>query len=73
MIEKILTIVNVVLENNKLDAVKEIKESTNLREDLNLDSIKLAELTVRIEDEFGIDVFEDGVVNTIGEIIAKLK
>lgn len=35
-------------------------------------SFDLAELTVKIEDEFDIDIFEDGLVNTIGEIYAKL-
>ena len=29
----------------------------------------LAELTVRIEDKFDIDIFEDGLVSTIQEIV----
>jgi acyl carrier protein len=33
----------------------------------------LAELTVRIEDSFGIDIFENGVVATVGEVYDKLK
>ena len=40
--------------------------------DLAFTSFDLAELTVKIEDEFDIDIFEDGLVNTIGEIYAKL-
>ena len=43
-----------------------------LREDLNLDSFDLAELTVKIEDEFDIDIFEEGLVLTVGEILNKL-
>lgn len=50
----------------------EINESTKLREELGLDSFNLAELTVYLEDEFDVDVFEDGIVNTVGEIYDKL-
>ena len=49
-----------------------MKEETRLREDLSLTSFDLAELTVKIEDEFDIDIFEDGLVNTVGEIYSKL-
>ena len=40
---------------------------------LGFTSFDLAELTVRIEDEFDIDIFEDGLVNTVGEIFVKLQ
>jgi acyl carrier protein len=43
------------------------------REDIGFDSFNLAQLTVMIEDEFDVDVFEDGVVETVGEIIIKIK
>ena len=43
-----------------------------LREDIGFDSLDLAELTVRIEEAFEVDVFADGLVSTIGEIEAKL-
>ncbi|THC67310.1 acyl carrier protein [Bacteroides fragilis] len=43
------------------------------RDDIGFTSFDLAELTVRIEDEFDIDIFEDGLVNTVGEIIEKLR
>jgi acyl carrier protein len=29
-------------------------------------------MTVRLEDEYGIDVFEDDVVDEIGEVLEKL-
>ncbi|MBR1946712.1 MAG: hypothetical protein IKA35_01360, partial [Bacteroidaceae bacterium] len=40
---------------------------------LGLTSFDLAELTVNIEAEFDVDIFEDGLVNTIGEIYEKLQ
>ena len=39
-----------------------------LREDIGFDSMDLAELTVRIEERFGVDVFAEGVVRTWGEV-----
>ena len=35
--------------------------------------MKPAELTVRIEAEFGVDVFDDGPVETVAETLAKIK
>jgi len=44
---------------------------TRLREDLGFDSLMLAVLTVKVEGATGVDVFEDGIVTTIGEIVEK--
>ena len=73
MKQKILEIINEIREAKSLSPITEIHEETKLREDLDLTSFDLAELTVKIEDEFDIDIFEDGLVNTIGEIFAKLE
>jgi acyl carrier protein len=73
MIDKLLKIFNTVLENNNKRKITDIRADMKLREDLHLDSLELAELTVRIEKEFNIDIFEDGIVTTIGEIIKKIE
>lgn len=73
MEEKILVIINEIRAAKNLAPVESIKAETKLREDLGLTSFDLAELTVKIEDEFDIDIFEDGLVSTVGEIIAKLQ
>ena len=72
MEQKVLSIINEIRAAKSFEPVAELKEETRLREDLSLTSFDLAELTVKIEDEFDIDIFEDGLVNTIGEIYAKL-
>lgn len=73
MKEKVIEILKgIILAKNK-DFDSEINSDTKLREDLGLSSFDLAELTVKIEDEFDIDIFEDGLVSTIGEIFAKLQ
>lgn len=73
MEKEILEIINNIRIAKNLDAVAEIKTSDRLREELGMTSFDLAELTVNIEDKFGIDIFEDGLVNTVGEIYAKLQ
>ena len=73
MLEVLIKIINTVLENKNVSKLNGITESTRLREDIGFDSLDLAELTVRIESEFGVDIFEDGVVLTVGEITIKLK
>ncbi|HEY5536031.1 MAG TPA: acyl carrier protein [Ignavibacteria bacterium] len=70
---KILEIINYIRINKKLEALSEIHPSDNLRNQIGFTSFDLAELTVRIEDEFDIDIFEDGLVSTIGDIFEKLK
>ena len=71
--QSILTIINSIRVAKGENPMMVLKEENRLREDLGLTSFDLAELTVNIEDEYGIDIFEDGLVNTIGEIYAKLQ
>jgi len=71
--ETLKTIFNTVLKNRGKQEITEITETSSLRNDIGFDSLDLAELTVRIEAEYDVDIFEDGVVNTVGEIIQKLE
>lgn len=70
---KVLEIINEIRAAKDLAPVAELRNEDNLRDDLGLTSFDLAELTVKLEDEFDIDIFEDGLVNTIGEIYSKLE
>lgn len=72
MKDTILKIINEIRETNGHPVLENIFPDDKLREDLNLTSFDLAELTVRIEDESGIDIFEDGLVSTVGEIFQRL-
>ena len=64
----LIKVINSVLENNGLSPVKSINESDNLKDDMFFDSFMLAELTVEIEELTGIDIFENDIITTIGEI-----
>lgn len=73
MKEKVIEILKgiILAKGKKIDF--ELNSESKLREDLGLTSFDLAELTVKIEDEFDIDIFESGLVSTVGEIFAKLE
>jgi acyl carrier protein len=68
----VLEIINQIRLSKEMTPLTELHADANLRDDLGFTSFDLAELTVNIEDKFEIDIFEDGLINTIGEIYAKL-
>lgn len=70
--DKLLEIVNTVLSNRNKKNVDALSASMSLKNDLGFDSLDLAELTVRIEAEFDVDIFEEGIVTTIGQILTLL-
>jgi acyl carrier protein len=69
---ELLSVINQVRENKRQTLVAELQRAARLREDLGFESLDLAELTVRIEEEFGVDVFADGLVHTAGEVQDKI-
>ncbi len=72
MDQRLLAIINIVLQNRGRKTIKKIKTKDSLRNDIGFDSLDLAELTVRIEAEYDVDIFEDGIVDTVGDIMKKL-
>jgi len=73
MRKKVLDIINSIRISNNLSELIELTNETDLRLDLGFSSFDLAELTVRIEDEFDIDIFENGIISKVGEIFIKLE
>jgi acyl carrier protein len=67
-----LEIINQVRVNKGLESVATMRTTDRLREDLGFDSMDMAELTVRLEQRFDVDVFADGVIATVGELLARL-
>lgn len=65
-------LINEVRANKQQLPVTTLTGSSRLREDLAFVSLDLAELTIRIEERFGVDVFADGLVHTVGEIQEKI-
>lgn len=75
LLNKLEEIINEICVEKKLDTVtlkSEDYKNLHLKNDIGFDSFDLAQLTVMIEDEYDIDVFENGIVNYVGEIVDKL-
>ena len=70
--DKIISIIKGVLDSNDKSYSGKFEDITSLRNDIGLDSLDLAELTVIIEEEYGVDIFEDGFVETVGDVIKKI-
>lgn len=73
MEDKIKRISKMVEDISDVELHQDTDTDYSLTNDYGLDSFDLAELTVRIEDEYGVDVFEDGSVDSISEIVEKIK
>mgnify|MGYP001482970800 CR=1 FL=1 len=71
--KKILEIINLIQVSRNRTLVSSLNKNIHLRNDIGFDSLDLAEFTVRIEEEYNIDIFEDSVVNTVEEVILKLQ
>ena len=67
-------VINTIIEKKpEISTVDSVSPSDSLTEDYGLDSFDLAELTVRLEDEYGVDVFEEEIVDEVSEILEKLE
>lgn len=71
--EEILKIINNIREAKNMTRIDILDRSNNLRNDLGLTSFDLAELTVRLEEKYNIDIFEDGAVFTVDEVLKKIR
>lgn len=71
MKRSLLEIINEVLSESD-NQVESITSDMDLRNDLGMDSMNLALLTVLIEDEYGIDIFDNGMVSKVSDIEEKI-
>ena len=69
----LLEIVNEILLDSGRESVDRLEPQMRLREDLGLDSLELAVMTANIEAQTGVDVFEHGIVSTIGEVVQRIE
>lgn len=72
-LEQLQHAINEVLSESGRPHLTSLTRDMNLRRDIGLDSLELAVLTVKLEAQFGIDVFADGLVETVAELLKKLE
>ena len=63
-------VMKLVSEATKVDLAK-ISEGTNFVDDLNLDSLDMVEMMMKVEDEFGVEIPEDDTegLKTVGDVL----
>lgn len=69
MKRSLLELINEVLDENPIPT---IHPDMHLRNDIGMDSLNLAHLTVLIEDEYDVDIFEENNIYTISDILKKI-
>ena len=72
MKETLLIIINEILEEKNEQRLDALNEGISLRKDLGFDSMDLALLTAKLDEECGVDIFEDGIIDTVEEVLKKL-
>jgi acyl carrier protein len=67
-------VIKLVSDATKVDAGN-MSETTNFIDDLNLDSLDMVEMMMKMEDEFGVEIPEDETENlkSIGDVVNYLK
>ncbi|MFZ4712446.1 MAG: acyl carrier protein [Bacteriovoracaceae bacterium] len=67
-------VIKLVSEATKVET-SNISAETSFIDDLNLDSLDMVELMMKMEDEFGIEIPEDDTekLKTIKDVVAYLK
>lgn len=68
MKKKLFDIITELQVENGIEPSKTLNDNDDLINDLGFDSLGLAELTVIIEDEYGVDIFEKKIIRKIFEI-----
>lgn len=65
-------IINQVLEESGRSKFSDPQTNSHLRNDIGFDSLDLAVLSVKIEAQTSVDVFNAGIVNTVGEVLERV-
>lgn len=68
MKKSLFEIITELQSENGIEVSKEINDNDDLINDLGFDSLDLALLTVMIEEEYGVDIFEKKIVRKVYEI-----
>jgi acyl carrier protein len=69
MNQKIVKIIKKIKPQLKLS----LEPDHKFRDDLGFDSIDLAQLTVEVEEEFDVDIFANGSIERISEVLSKIE
>lgn len=72
-LNEIKDIINKVMVDHDKEIIDSINYDDNLRDDLGIDSIEMVDIVVQFEEIYGIDLFSEGDVKKVSEIIKRLE
>lgn len=72
-LNEIKDIINKVMVDHDKEIIDNINYDDNLRDDLGIDSIEMVDIVVQFEEIYGIDLFSEGDVKKVSEIIKRLE
>lgn len=70
--DEIQVILDEMFQESRGILCEKVRGTDRLLEELTMDSFEIADFAVRVEDHFGINLFDGGIVRTIGEVVEKL-
>ena len=70
VLEKVVTILGPFAKDK--DALSKVSESTNILEELKVNSARLVDVVLQFEDEFGIEIADEDVdgIATVGDCVS---
>lgn len=71
--KKILELINSIRAKKKREPLIELEDHMQLRGEIGFDSLDLAEFVVKIERDYDVDIFAQGILQNIGEVRLKLE
>ena len=70
--QTVLGFINRIRKFSNKPQLDSISGDQALQNDLQLDSLDLAELTVNLEGKYGVDIFQNGIVTTVEDVLNQL-
>ena len=70
---KVIELINDIRDAKGEAPLTDVTEATSLRNDVGMDSIDLAEFTARLDAPYSVDIFAQGIVDSVGEVLERLQ
>jgi acyl carrier protein len=62
-----------VIKENEIHYSCKIEDNYSFNDDLGIDSLNMIHLVVKVEDKFNVDMFSEGKISTVKELIDFIK
>lgn len=67
--KRVLDIINEALRDHGKLPINKLNRNESLRDDLGIDSLTMVDIVISFEEEFGIDLFEGGMIQKVDDLL----